>query len=64
MNKKEGFGCFYHRGGASYEGEWRDDIYNGKGREKMLNGDVFEGEYRKGIREGKGKLTSPDGSYV
>ena len=42
--KKEGFGTYFWLSGVKYEGEWKDDKQNGKGKMKWPDGDIHEGE--------------------
>ena len=43
-DKRVGFGTYVSASGLDYEGEWKDDKPNGKGKKKWLNGDIYEGE--------------------
>ena len=37
-----------------YDGEWKNDKYEGKGIYYYKNGDRYEGDWKNGKREGKG----------
>lgn len=50
--KREGYGVLV----GKYEGEWKDNLYHGRG--KLLE-EGYEGEFRRGMKHGKGK----DGEY-
>ena len=45
-----------------YEGEWKNNFQDGKGKEFWPDGTKYEGEYKNGKKSGKGKLNLPDGS--
>lgn len=45
-----------------YEGEWRNDKANGKGRLIHSDGDVFEGDWFNDKAEGFGLYTHMDGA--
>ena len=36
------------------EGEFKENLYEGRGTFRYLNGNVYEGEYRAGWKEGRG----------
>ena len=40
--------------GAKYEGEYENDLKNGRGKYTYPNGDVYDGEWKDGKRHGKG----------
>jgi TolB-like protein len=74
--KELGFGIFIvkskisyladiNRFGFKYEGEFKNDKFNGQGTWSIPDGQKYIGEFKDGKRHGKGTLTSPDGSkYV
>ena len=37
-----------------YEGDMKDDVFDGKGKLYINNGDKYEGELKNNLREGKG----------
>jgi hypothetical protein len=45
-----------------YEGEWRNDKANGKGRLIHSDGDVYEGDWFNDKAEGYGIYTHMDGA--
>lgn len=47
--------------GDSYEGEFFQDLFHGKGICRYKNGDSYEGDWAKGKRQGVGILKGPDG---
>jgi hypothetical protein len=47
--------------GRVYEGEWKDNKKNGRGKETRPNGQVYEGEYKESKRRGQGTVTNADG---
>ena len=48
-------------GGHRYEGEFRDDNFNGQGILIFASGDRYEGEFRNGKRNGRGILSYANG---
>lgn len=40
-----------------YEGEFKDGVYHGQGKQKMKKGSVFEGTFTNGKRNGKGTIS-------
>ena len=54
-NIKEGKGIMYYYDSDSiYEGDWKNDIREGKGIFYYKNGDIYEGECKNDVAEGKG----------
>lgn len=47
--------------GQTIEGDWAQDLPNGKIKETFPDGQVFEGDYEQGMRHGVGKLVMPGG---
>ena len=45
-----------------YEGDWKDNFQEGKGKESWPDGAYYEGDYKNGKKWGEGKLVLPDGS--
>ena len=43
--------------GDIYDGDWNNNIINGRGVMIYINGDKYDGEWKNGKREGKGVLT-------
>jgi hypothetical protein len=43
---REGFGVWKYSNGTIYEGEFKNDFKNGKGREKYKTGEMFEGIFK------------------
>ena len=54
---REGYGLRDFPDGASYEGNWKDNMPSGKGIFKHANGDRYYGEFLKGMRHGEGEFT-------
>ena len=48
-NKREGFGISVSPFGDEYEGEWKNDKPNGKGKKKWPSGSTYEGECWGGV---------------
>lgn len=61
-NEREGFGVQVWPDGAKYEGEWRSDMANGKGRLIHADGDVYVGEWLNDKAHGYGKYVHYDGT--
>ena len=47
--------------GDIYEGEWKNDLREGRGVLKFSNGDFYEGEWKNDLREGRGVLKFSNG---
>ncbi|KAL9188940.1 hypothetical protein ACHAXT_011430 [Thalassiosira profunda] len=47
--------CRFHDGDV-YDGEWKDDMYDGTGTFTWADGDVYDGEWLYGAKHGIGKL--------
>jgi hypothetical protein len=48
--------------GASYEGIFKNGLFNGIGKFKYVNGDIYEGNFLNGLKEGYGKIDFNNGS--
>lgn len=48
--------------GEKYDGEWRNGLRHGAGRQALANGDVFVGTFKLDLQEGRGVLVHVDGS--
>ena len=48
-------GRIYFKDGI-YEGEIKNDSFNGNGKMKYKNGDIYEGNFENGIKKGNGKM--------
>lgn len=57
-NKKNGFGVLYAKNGDTYRGQFKDDLFEGKGfihyNDSENDGDKYDGEWQKGAKSGKG----------
>lgn len=58
-----GYGTFvsYEIEGISYEGEWKDGVFQGQGTITYNNGSKLTGEFKNGSPNGKVKIVFPDG---
>ena len=55
-NKREGQGRYDRWDGAVYEGEWKNDLMDGKlGQFQYPNGDIFIGSWKMGMKDGRGE---------
>jgi len=52
--KRDGVGVQFWPDGSKYEGMWRNDKANGRGRMTHSNGDVYEGEWKDDKACGRG----------
>ncbi|KAH0795963.1 MORN repeat protein [Histomonas meleagridis] len=60
--KRHGTGI-YTDGGATYDGEFVEDQYQGYGVYTAIDGSVYKGEWKSGKMHGHGIYTWPDGSF-
>ena len=58
------FGRFELPWGATYQGVWQQDQFNGIGKLSLENGELFQGYFKKNRRHGLGVLFKQDGSRV
>jgi hypothetical protein len=58
---RHGQGSFTWANGDVYEGEWKEDVCDGKGVLITANGDKYEGEFRMGVKEGQGRKVWTNG---
>ena len=64
---RDGKGTFYYYenneyGRKKYEGDWKNDKIEGKGKMIWKTGQVYEGEWSNNLKEGKGIETYTDGA--
>ncbi|VVC40636.1 MORN motif [Cinara cedri] len=52
--KKSGCGIKRWNDGAVYEGQWRDNQFNGQGFFTEANGNNYDGQWRAGLKHGEG----------
>jgi len=67
VKMRHGEGVLRHAGSSSesgeeYRGTWAEDLQNGYGVYRYINGSVYSGEWVNGKQEGKGLFEFPDGS--
>ncbi len=63
--KANGYGIAIYDTGSRYEGEWRNNLREGKGSFYWTDGEYYIGEYKKDMRTGKGTYFWPNGEkYV
>ena len=58
---RKGKGIMKYNNGGIYNGNWKDDKLDGKGKYIFRDGSSYEGEFCKGSREGWGKMTCKNG---
>ena len=61
-NIRQGYGIQIWSDGSKYEGWWRDNKANGRGRLIHADGDVFEGEWKDDKAHGYGVYSHLDGA--
>eukprot|EP00804_Cyclotella_cryptica_P016739 CCRYP_002034-RA/>CCRYP_002034-RA protein AED:0.26 eAED:0.26 QI:348/1/1/1/1/1/2/131/940 len=61
QGKRTGKGTMTYDGGAVYEGDFVDDVYEGYGKYTWEDMDEYEGEWKAGERNGKGIFRGGDG---
>lgn len=62
---KEIFGILDFKGGNHYEGQFKADLFEGRGRLIFNQGDYYEGEFKQDKANGYGKYVNTDGEiYV
>eukprot|EP01102_Stenamoeba_stenopodia_P014619 TRINITY_DN487_c0_g1_i3.p1 TRINITY_DN487_c0_g1~~TRINITY_DN487_c0_g1_i3.p1 ORF type:complete len:714 (+),score=189.35 TRINITY_DN487_c0_g1_i3:267-2408(+) len=59
-NSAEGFGVWVSSDGTKYEGEWKSNMFHGKGRLENMNG-VYDGDWIEDIKQGKGRMAYVNG---
>jgi hypothetical protein len=59
----EGNGRADYKNGNSYEGEWLNGKFDGKGTFTWAKGDVYTGYFKDGHRDGNGKYVFKDGTF-
>ena len=63
--KREGKGIEYYKNGEiKYDGDWNDDMPEGKGKFIDENGNYYIGEFKKGLKHGKGIEYNKKGKIV
>lgn len=60
MGIKQGNGILKNKE-FTYEGEFYNDLFSGKGTLTLSNGDIFKGSWKDGMKHGKGKLKEKNG---
>lgn len=60
---KHGVGVYnYVATGEVYEGEWQDDLWNGRGTYYLLSGEVrIKGTWERGVMNGPAEVTHSNG---
>lgn len=61
--QKEGFGIYIDSQGNKYIGNWKNDVFNGKGSLLSINGDYYNGDFISGKIEGNGLYHSSKDKY-
>lgn len=54
-------GVFHFASGATYEGAWEDNFYEGRGKFTFSNGSFYEGEFHNNMMHGQGCFTDTKG---
>jgi hypothetical protein len=58
---QDGFGKYRGANGITYEGNFVNTTYSGKGTMKWADGRIYEGDWANGTFNGKGHMKIPDG---
>ncbi|EGR28665.1 hypothetical protein IMG5_170870 [Ichthyophthirius multifiliis] len=61
-NYRDGIGIQIWQDGARYEGQWKENKANGKGKFLHVDGDIFEGEWENNKANGKGTYLHANGA--
>jgi len=61
-DERQGPGIQVWPDGARYEGEWRDNKANGKGKFWHADGDIYDGEWFDDKANGQGEYTHTNGA--
>ena len=51
----------YYNNGDKYDGEWKNDLREGKGIMKYNNGDIYDGYWKNDKKDGKGIMINNNG---
>lgn len=62
-NCQNGYGTFVTLAGSKYEGNWKNDLFHGKGKLTLADGTQYEGAFQNGTMEGNGVKKMVDGSH-
>ena len=62
-NKSTGYGIYYWKSGAKYEGTFMDGMKHGHGTHYKLDGDKYVGEWQFDSRSGRGFYYWHNGGY-
>ena len=46
-----------------YDGEWKANLYEGRGVMKYANGDLYDGEWKNDLKEGRGVYRWGNGKF-
>ena len=61
---RQGYGILEYKSGNKYEGDFKSNTFDGKGKFTLSNGIVeYEGNYKEGYYEGFGKKTFTNGNF-
>ena len=61
IDEREGNWTYHFVKGETYEGNWKNNVFNGYGKYTWENGTVYEGNYKNNAKNGYGKNTWPNG---
>ena len=53
---------YIYNDGDIYEGQWSNDVYNGKGKEKYANGSSYEGTFKNDEKDQRGIFIDHQGN--
>eukprot|EP00978_Attheya_sp_CCMP212_P024211 scaffold75773_cov57-Attheya_sp.AAC.7 len=61
LGKRHGLGVFLLAGVTEYEGDWRDDVFHGRGNVIWSHEHKYNGEFKNGQKHGWGVAILPNG---
>jgi hypothetical protein len=57
----ESLNPFQFTNGTIYEGEWKDGMKHGQGKQIWIDGTLYEGSWKNNVAHGRGRLIHADG---
>ena len=57
----DGLGVYKYANGSVYDGNWKDNKFNGRGKLTHPSGKQYDGYFKDGLPEGQGWYRDKDG---